>query len=126
MNSIANVETLKRFQHVLTRCVGFEQGMEAEVFSFPLSDEDVLLLCSDGLSNYLTDADSLNESLEGESPRSIVEILVDFANSEGGSDNITAIVVRVESDSPEEYRIDPIFDIERSTNSHSWEPQAFE
>ena len=125
INSIANVETLKRFKHVLTRCVGFEKQMKAEVFSFPLSDKDVLLLCSDGLSNYLNDAESLNESLEGESSSSIVEILVDFANSEGGSDNITAIVVRVSSDSPEECRIDPFLDIEHYTTTHCRESQAF-
>ena len=122
LNSITDISALKRFKHVLTRCVGRNHGMEVEVFNFPLADGDVILLCTDGLSNYLTDETSLGEAFDDDSPQNVVDTLVDFANSEGGGDNITGIVIRVESDPSEGCKTDPFSAIERNTNLQPWRP----
>ena len=52
-------------------------------------------MCTDGLSNYLLDEESIVGFLNETDSGLIVDALVDFANSQGGRDNITAIVIRM-------------------------------
>ncbi len=126
INALTDVDVLKRFKHVLTRCVGRRQAAEAEVFDFPLTDQDLLLLCTDGLSNYLTDESALTEAVDGQSPEAIVNMLLEFANSEGGEDNITAIAILVEGDASDEHRTNPFAAPEINRNTEQGEPQAFQ
>ena len=89
-------ESLLRFQHVLTRCVGRTQiETEPDSFSFPLMEGDILLLCSDGLSTYFVDESELSQLLNSHEPCGVVKTLINFAKNRGGSDNISAILVRV-------------------------------
>ncbi len=90
-----DLDALERFKHVLTRCVGRQEDFRVDSFSFQLVDDDVLLLCTDGLSNYFTDEETIVSFLTETDSDSVVESLIDFANSHGGRDNITAIVIRV-------------------------------
>ena len=57
-----------------------------------IGEDDTLLLCTDGLTNYLDDADILN-SVKTVRPSEIPEALVDMANKNGGGDNITVVVL---------------------------------
>lgn len=93
----ANTESdmLKRFKHILTKCVGRQRDFNVDVFSFQLCTDDVLLLCTDGLSNYLTDEETVVNFLAQTDLDFVVKALIDFANLQGGSDNITAIVIQV-------------------------------
>ena len=86
---------MARFKHLLTRCVGRERDFDVDAFSFQLVNEDVLLMCTDGLSNYLLDEESIVRFLSETDSGLIVDALVDFANAQGGRDNITAIVIRI-------------------------------
>ncbi len=81
--------------HVLTQALGLGKHLEVYQQQIPLRSGDRLLLCSDGLSNMLTD-DEINRLLRlPRRPRQICRQLIAAANDRGGLDNITAIVVSI-------------------------------
>jgi protein phosphatase len=85
------------FRHIVTNAVGGnEEGVQAEVHKVEVGPGDIMLLCSDGLTEMLSD-ERINEVLRAvEEPRGACERLVAEANELGGRDNITALVARFE------------------------------
>jgi serine/threonine protein phosphatase PrpC len=81
-------------RHVITRALGTQSDVEPDVFIEPLQEGDSLLLCSDGLSGYVSDLD-ISAMVNSPDPQASVHALIDRANEHGGPDNITAVVVRV-------------------------------
>ena len=68
--------------------------MEVDLAEQPVLSGDRLLLCSDGLSDLLEDEEILAILLEhADDPDKTCQALVDQANSKGGDDNITALLV---------------------------------
>lgn len=90
----SDVNTIRGFEHILTRCIGRQTDVEVDSFNFQLVDEDVLLLCTNGLSRYFSSEHEIAGFLDMEEPDVCVENLIEFANNSGGRDNITAIVIR--------------------------------
>ncbi len=86
-------------RHILYRCLGLKPKVEVDIYpSVGLQPGDVLLLCSDGLWDMVHPTDRLAAFLASEaSPQSICRRLVDAANDAGGEDNITVVLVRVET-----------------------------
>jgi len=84
-----------KYRNRLTRSVGGgEANLEVDIYPpIPLQPGDLILLCTDGLTQYATTEDLLAAASYG-SAREIVERLVRFANTRGGSDNITASVIK--------------------------------
>jgi len=82
-------------RNVITRSLGTQSEVEVDVFSETLGVGDTLVLCSDGLSGYITE-DDLRTIITQYPPRESVYHLVERANENGGPDNITAIVIRVD------------------------------
>lgn len=83
-------------QHVVTRAIGTRDRLEVELQQFDLSPGDLLLLCSDGVSDSL-DAEQLRQILICESDlEAASRKLVRVSNERGGQDNITAVLVRYE------------------------------
>jgi len=82
------------YRNLVTRCLGHRPGMQVDIFEHRLRIGDVLLLCSDGLSNQVSDAE-LAAVLTEQAPAQAVQTLVDMANQTGGPDNITAVVAQV-------------------------------
>jgi PPM family protein phosphatase len=81
---------------MLSRALGTQEEIEVDVGSLEPNPGDVYLLCSDGLTNMLTD-DLIKEFLVTHpEPKAAAERLVDEANDRGGRDNITALVVRLD------------------------------
>ncbi|WP_455377030.1 PP2C family protein-serine/threonine phosphatase [Petrachloros mirabilis] len=80
-------------RHVLAKGLGLSLDMKPELTSTPLSNEDLLVLCSDGLTKMLEDADiaSILSRADGD-PRLACHELVDQALHRGGKDNVTVIV----------------------------------
>lgn len=68
-------------------------AVEPELHRLDLLDGDALLLCTDGVSRHLPDAD-LADLLEGVSAEEACRRIIDGANLAGGSDNLTAVVAR--------------------------------
>ncbi|WP_346287319.1 protein phosphatase 2C domain-containing protein [Zoogloea sp.] len=79
---------------LLTRAVGVDEQVEPDVAVLRLEPEDIYLLCSDGLTDMVTDAD-IAEVLAtlGVNPPLAAEHLIDLANDRGGMDNVSVIVV---------------------------------
>lgn len=86
---------IQKFTHCLTRSVGSSESVAVETLMFEARQHDVLLLCTDGLSNYFPSEKELTEMLSGNHVNIIADSLVQFANGCGGHDNITAIVIRI-------------------------------
>ncbi len=92
---------LSSLRHVITRSVGFEREVEVDLIVQPLLMGDCFLICSDGLSNYLSN-DEIHGMFIGDYYSQIPRRLVDAANDRGGDDNITAVLVYVANDQDEE------------------------
>lgn len=82
------------FRNVITRSLGAGSDVEVDIFEEKIKKDDVFVLCSDGLSGYVTDDDIL-ELASTWSPSMAAMKLVDQANENGGGDNITAMVVAI-------------------------------
>jgi protein phosphatase len=81
-----------QWRHVITNVVGgTEPGVQPEVHKVGLQAGDVVLLCSDGLTEMVPDAQIVTVLQEETEPRRICERLVARANEAGGKDNITVI-----------------------------------
>jgi len=82
------------FRNVITRSLGAEPDVEVDIYEEKIQKGDVLVLCSDGLTGYVPDAEILE--LAGTwSPSMAALKLVDRANELGGGDNITVLLVAV-------------------------------
>jgi serine/threonine protein phosphatase PrpC len=80
--------------HVLTRAVGTQPTVCADMLMFDVLPGDTFLLCSDGLHEYTRDPEELCSMLAVPSLKDIPGHLVHLALEGGGHDNITAIVLR--------------------------------
>ncbi|MGE5469697.1 MAG: PP2C family protein-serine/threonine phosphatase [Bacteroidota bacterium] len=82
-------------RNLITRAVGAVDTLTLDHQTIAVNDGDMFLLCSDGLSNEVSDAEMSHVLLTGNC-RQAAESLVDMALRQGGRDNISAIVVRAE------------------------------
>lgn len=82
-------------QNILTRALGTESDVAVDVEEHPLLAGDLLMLCSDGLTKHVGEAE-LTDTLRGGKPvGEITDTLVQKARDGGGSDNITVVVARI-------------------------------
>ncbi|MGI4789201.1 MAG: Stp1/IreP family PP2C-type Ser/Thr phosphatase [Janthinobacterium lividum] len=86
-----------RFRNIITRAIGIEPTMEAEVSEADVQPGDMLLLCTDGLSNIVAEEDITRTLMQSASPQAAADKLVLMAVKSGGRDNITAIVARMQA-----------------------------
>ena len=82
-------------KNVLLRCVGLEPEARLDLFARELCSGDMILLCSDGLTRYLSDEEVLSVIERSRMGRA-VKRLARIANSRGGADNITVLLLRIE------------------------------
>ncbi len=86
------------FRAQLTRCFASDgDQVSADLFHLPLQPGDSLLLCTDGLTNMITDAEIA--SIAGQQPhvQQACQSLVGAALENGGKDNVTVVMLRVMS-----------------------------
>jgi serine/threonine protein phosphatase PrpC len=88
----------KQYKNAVTRAVGVYGSVEVDTFDFDILPGDRFLICSDGMYAYVDEAELPKQLAEGEI-KEVPHKLVEMANSGGGHDNITAVVLRV-GDSP--------------------------
>ncbi len=82
-------------KNVITRAVGTEPDIEIDIYEFEVQPKDIILLCTDGLSNMLSDNRMKEIIGEAKKMEEAAEKLVDAANDEGGYDNITAVLLEI-------------------------------
>jgi len=85
------------YSNVITRCVGASDEVEADIYHGEMRPGDVFLVASDGLTGMVDDRRLQQLLLARSGPGRIVDALIAEANNRGGLDNITAIVVQVDS-----------------------------
>jgi serine/threonine protein phosphatase PrpC len=78
---------------ILTNALGVDRDIEVDEASYELAEGDRLLLCSDGLSGMVSEADIKRILVENEDPQAACDALVEAANQAGGQDNITALIL---------------------------------
>lgn len=85
------------YRNALTRAVGVYADVEVDVLDFEVADHDRFLICSDGLSNYFESDQEVNEILSSHALDEAPSRFVEIANARGGKDNITCLLVEIES-----------------------------
>ena len=81
-------------KNLITRALGSEEHIRADLYEKELQPGDFLLLCSDGLSNIVTDQELLYEVIHGGEPSDCCRRLVDITLSRGAPDNVTAVLLQ--------------------------------
>jgi PPM family protein phosphatase len=80
-------------RNILTRALGTDRKVKADFNVLNWDPQDILLLCSDGLSGKVN-ADSMKETLRSQSLEQMVDTLINRALDSGGEDNITVVLLR--------------------------------
>ena len=93
-------------KNYVTRALGVEPTVDVDVTEVPVSKDDLYLLCSDGLSDMVEDADiHLTISTFGGNLETLAKQLVLLSNDNGGRDNVSIVAVRVLDSFPAKRRI---------------------
>ena len=94
-------------RHMLLQAVGMEEAGEAEIIHFALEEEDILLLCTDGLTDMVTNQE-IEAILADTSAENAADNLLEKALANGGRDNISLLLLtkageKEETDSGQEH-----------------------
>ena len=89
-------------RHVLTRALGVRRAVEADLAELTPAAEDLVVMCSDGLTGHLHDEEIAEIALRDSELPAACARLIELANARGGEDNITVALVRCDGTSPEE------------------------
>lgn len=81
-------------RNVLYRALGQGEPFEPEINTLPIPAGGHLMLCSDGLWGYVSEADILRITKEAPNPETACQAMVEAANAAGGPDNITVVLIR--------------------------------
>ena len=82
-------------QNVLLRALGRERDVDVELNEAPVQAGDYVLLCSDGLTKMVPELDMSSAIADLREPQEICEELIAAANRNGGTDNVTVVIVEV-------------------------------
>lgn len=80
-------------KNVITRAVGHRDYVQVDTIECNVQPGDRFMLCSDGLHTYVFESDELSEILADPDSGKVAQQLIDLANSRGGRDNITVMLV---------------------------------
>jgi PPM family protein phosphatase len=83
-------------RNIITRCIGMSDALQVDFNSRDVQVGDVFLLCTDGLYNYV-EGEEMARVVDSLSAADACDALLRLANSRGGEDNITCLVVKVRS-----------------------------
>lgn len=82
-------------KNLITRALGSEPHIRADLYELALEPGQYLLLCSDGLSNLVTDQEILYEIIHGGAPEDCCQRLLDISISRGAPDNVTVVLLQI-------------------------------
>ncbi len=81
-------------KNIITRAIGIEDEVAFDLFETSAEEGDVIILCSDGLTNYV-DENEIQFEIAGGEFEDLPKRLIDLANSRGGADNITVVAIQI-------------------------------
>jgi len=90
------------YRNMVTRAIGVAETIEVDRWEMTPEAGDVFLLCSDGLVNELEESRILELLVGHDDPTESAKQLISAANEAGGRDNITVVIVRVDTEQPTE------------------------
>jgi len=96
------------YKNVLTKALGTDASIKPDVVETPAFPGDYVLLCTDGLTKMLSDAQILETLTGGGGPQEIAAKLAARANSAGGRDNVSAVVLHVKGNTVWDKLVDSI------------------
>ena len=79
-------------KNIITRAIGVKTDVEADIYEYRLKKGDIILMCTDGLSNMVEDEDMFDIVKGARDIVEAVEMLIEKANSNGGRDNIGVVM----------------------------------
>lgn len=82
---------------IITRALGPDPDVQVDTWTYPLLDGDVVLLCSDGLTDMLAEHEVRELIVSAADLPAAADRLIEHANAAGGRDNITVVMFRVET-----------------------------
>ena len=88
---------IAQMRNVITRCVGYQEEEEVDTFPIDIREGDVFLICSDGLTNKIRDSE-IAEYMAKSDIHNAANDMIRLANSRGGEDNITVILISVKKE----------------------------
>ncbi|TAG32372.1 MAG: serine/threonine-protein phosphatase [Verrucomicrobia bacterium] len=86
----------ERYRHALTRCIGQPMPLQVLVFTHSIQAGDQVLICSDGISRAMDESVISGRLDSGRSPAQILTSLINESLAQGGSDNATGVLARIE------------------------------
>ncbi|SNR90757.1 protein phosphatase [Anaerovirgula multivorans] len=93
--SITEREAMRHPQkNIITRSLGTDENLKVDIFSMDLNKGDILILCTDGLTNFVDKEELKKAVLEEDDCFESCSNLVSLANQRGGYDNITVLIVK--------------------------------
>ena len=84
-----------RKKNIITRALGVDRSVECDYYECPLRVGEGILLCSDGLSNMVSDKEIHECFLADSSPEVVCNKLMTFALERGARDNVTVVLVKI-------------------------------
>lgn len=103
-------------RNVLYQALGQGTEVEIHIFSQKLQNDDIIILCSDGLWGEVSEPHLKHILNSAPSPLAAAEQLIEQANASGGADNITAIIIHVSDQAVPGERLAPAKTIDDDTN----------
>jgi len=82
-------------RNVITRALGTESTIEVDVFQWELEWDDYIIICTDGLSNMVSEEEMLSSINNSKDINEACDLLIDRAKEKGGFDNITVIIIQM-------------------------------
>lgn len=83
------------YKNVLTRAIGTHSDVEVKTHIAPVNVNDVYLMCSDGLTDFVSNEDISQALSHGQSIKETTQSLIEQAKKKGGCDNITVVMIKV-------------------------------
>jgi protein phosphatase len=90
-----DAEAYSAYRHVLMRALGTQPSLQADIIQESLTTGDILLLCSDGLTNLVADEAIKDLLIAAPTLPEAAEALIDGALEQGGLDNVTVLLVKI-------------------------------
>jgi len=81
-------------KNLITRAIGCSEVLEVDTYAYDIKENDIFIMCTDGLTNMLNEERIMEIVLSNDDPETTCEKLVEGSNEMGGEDNITVIVFK--------------------------------